>query len=202
MTSPAARTTARAAAARAAACVAARAAAGAVAAGAVARPPTGVASGTPGERLLGREARSAGLARVVPRRAAPLPPSTTRARCKISWLVVLAATLGSPVLAQDVDCATDGTQLALTVCATRAFEAADAGLNDAYRAAVAAAVDAPQEALLRDAQRAWIPFRDAACAAAADRYRGGSIAPMVAATCLERLTRERTRDLLDFARTE
>ena len=50
-------------------------------------------------------------------------------------------------------------------------------------------------AALRDAQRAWIAFRDRACEVEGMRYEGGSIQPMIVAGCLERLTRARSEDL-------
>jgi uncharacterized protein YecT (DUF1311 family) len=53
--------------------------------------------------------------------------------------------------------------------------------------------------MLRDAQRAWIPFRDAACAAEAQIARGGTAMGFVTLLCLDRLTRARTEDLRIFA---
>jgi uncharacterized protein YecT (DUF1311 family) len=52
------------------------------------------------------------------------------------------------------------------------------------------------EAKLREAQRAWIVFRDAHCTVEGyDQARGGSMEPMVYHGCRARLTRERTRQL-------
>lgn len=107
-----------------------------------------------------------------------------------------------PALAQDdVDCATTSIQAELNYCAVLELEAADAELNAAYADAVDAArgFDGQQEALLRDAQRAWIAFRDAACSAEASLVDGGTMQPMVGTGCLTRLTLERTEDLLRFA---
>ncbi len=58
--------------------------------------------------------------------------------------------------------------------------------------------DAPRaEELLRQAQRAWIPFRDAACESASAAYYGGTIQPLVHMSCLEQMTRDRTAALAD-----
>jgi uncharacterized protein YecT (DUF1311 family) len=45
------------------------------------------------------------------------------------------------------------------------------------------------------AQRAWLTYRSAACASAADEFAGGSLAPVAAAECQLRITRERMADL-------
>lgn len=134
-----------------------------------------------------------------------------------SALAAVFVLLASPASAQQtpqVDCTSPSiTQMELNFCAEQAWMAADADLNLAYRQALTqakvrdgddAAQDLEQplgmEDGLRVAQRAWIPFRDAACSAEATLAQGGSIQPMVGTLCLERLTRRRTEDLLLFAR--
>ncbi|MBO6756846.1 MAG: DUF1311 domain-containing protein [Roseibium sp.] len=96
----------------------------------------------------------------------------------------------------------------MTYCAEQDWQAADADLNTAYNAAMAAmretdsylpdnlkgAADA-----LRSAQRAWIPYRDAACAAYGYQARGGSMEPMLIYACRADLTRQRTGELMDLA---
>jgi uncharacterized protein YecT (DUF1311 family) len=48
---------------------------------------------------------------------------------------------------------------------------------------------APESAkTLREAQRAWITFRDASCLFEEQRYHGGSIAPLAAQSCVMHLT--------------
>ena len=109
-----------------------------------------------------------------------------------------------PAAAQDVDCANAQARLELTYCAEQDWMTADAALNDAYQAAMAAMqqVDAGLEAKdrgavvnLRAAQRAWIIFRDAACAAEGYPMHGGSAEPMVIYACRARLTDQRAEDL-------
>lgn len=112
-----------------------------------------------------------------------------------------------PAVAQ-ADCRAPATQLEMTVCAEADWQAADADLNAAYRAARGAmqAADAGwpaaqrgAEVALRDAQRAWIAFRDNACAAEGWPFRGGSAEPMVVYGCRARLTRDRAADLWALA---
>ncbi|WP_102108520.1 lysozyme inhibitor LprI family protein [Oceaniglobus roseus] len=97
------------------------------------------------------------------------------------------------------------TQMEATACADRAYRDADAALNAAYRAAMATAErlgttnGVAATTMLRDAQRAWIPFRDAACAAEAQLGAGGTIMGQLTLECLARLTLARTDDLRLFA---
>lgn len=117
---------------------------------------------------------------------------------------VLLQFLPVPALAQAPDCAEAVTQVDLNACTHAEWQAADADLNAAYGAAMAQmkAIDAayPEAergavAALRQAQRNWIAFRDAACEAEAWTVRGGSMEPMVRFGCLGRLTAARSMDL-------
>lgn len=58
--------------------------------------------------------------------------------------------------------------------------------------------DAGLVAQLRDAQRAWITFRDADCRLAYDRYGGGSMRVIAAAGCRLQHTARRALDLRDM----
>lgn len=120
-------------------------------------------------------------------------------------LIVPLLLLAGGAGAQQVDCAKAMAQVELTYCAEQDWMAADAALNAAYKAARQAqqAIDADlpaaergAEAQLRDAQRAWVSFRDAACAAEGYQMHGGSAEPMVIYGCRARLTEARTADLL------
>ncbi|WP_182803052.1 lysozyme inhibitor LprI family protein [Paracoccus sp. MC1862] len=51
---------------------------------------------------------------------------------------------------------------------------------------------------LRDAQRAWIAFVDAACTYEASAYEGGSLAGVVGGTCRMQRTAERALELRDY----
>nr|WP_223877819.1 lysozyme inhibitor LprI family protein [Histidinibacterium aquaticum] len=90
----------------------------------------------------------------------------------------------------------------MNACAARDYEAADTMLNAVWGEAIAAARSGGLGDELLDAQRAWLPFRDAACEAEAALFAGGSMAPMVRSFCLARLTEQRTEDLRLFADLE
>jgi uncharacterized protein YecT (DUF1311 family) len=106
--------------------------------------------------------------------------------------------------AQDIDCANATTQLDLNQCAQADWEAADAKLNDAYKTAIAllkewdSALPAEEKGgaeALREAQRAWITFRDKTCEAEGYAMKGGSAAPLLIYGCMRRVTEARTADL-------
>jgi len=92
-----------------------------------------------------------------------------------------------------------GTQLEMTLCADRTLAHANAAMADALAAARAAATDDEATALIDAAQTAWAAYRDAECAAQADAFRGGSIAPSIALSCADALTRARSAKLRDSA---
>ncbi|MBP7001268.1 lysozyme inhibitor LprI family protein [Amaricoccus sp.] len=111
--------------------------------------------------------------------------------------VLVLAAMAAPAAAQ-TDCSAAATQLAATDCAGAGADAADAELNRIWGQVWGSAKGRPWAQTLRDAQRAWIGYRDLACAAESGQYQGGSIAPMINASCLERLTRARIVDLQQF----
>lgn len=111
---------------------------------------------------------------------------------------------GPPAFAQETDCNSPQTQLAMNICAGKDFEAADATLNTEYAKAreymksidgnLSSENKGAAKALL-DAQRAWITYRDLACTAEGYVVKGGSMEPMVFSECKTRLTQQRIEDL-------
>ena len=79
-------------------------------------------------------------------------------------------------------------------CFDRARKDADQELNRAY--VEIRAVLAPKDRQnLEDAERAWLKYRDATCAAERDLYAGGTGSFPAHLACLEEETRLRTSDL-------
>jgi uncharacterized protein YecT (DUF1311 family) len=91
-------------------------------------------------------------------------------------------------------CAGAETQAEMTICWGKKYKAADAKLNEVYRRLVSM-LDEEQKSQLKDAQTAWLKYRDTHCEFVADEYKGGSMRPMIAAICLEEVTRNRTSEL-------
>lgn len=130
----------------------------------------------------------------------------------IGLMVALALQGSLDTRAREFHCDDPQNQMEMNVCAGLDFERADAELNAAWRVAIAdaRAADAEldrrydqrptTEAKLREAQRAWLVFRDAHCTVQGyDEARGGSMEPMVYGACRARLTRERTAQLAQVA---
>lgn len=106
---------------------------------------------------------------------------------------------------REYQCDNPRNQMEMTACAGIDFARADAELNAIWREVVAQAraVDrefenirgaddrASSEAVLRQAQRAWILFRDAHCTLNGYEARGGTMEPMLYNGCRARITRER-----------
>ncbi len=102
------------------------------------------------------------------------------------------------------DCSEAVTTFDMRQCAAEDYARADAELNTAYKAAQLAMkqldADLPQDLkgasqALLTAQRAWIPFRDAACTAEGFQFRGGTFEPLMVLTCKTHLTRQRSAQL-------
>lgn len=101
-----------------------------------------------------------------------------------------------------VDCRNPRTQFDLNFCAAEAAKSADRQLNQTYQRAIAKFKGTSQASQLVTAQSQWIKFRDADCAFERDRFKGGTIAPLIHAQCLTRLTQQRTKDLESYLRQD
>jgi uncharacterized protein YecT (DUF1311 family) len=93
-------------------------------------------------------------------------------------------------------CADPQTQVEMTQCAANAYKAADAVLNQVYKQLVAK-LDEEEKAQLKEAQNAWLKYRDTNCDFVADQYKGGTMRPMIHAGCLADVTKNRTAELRD-----
>ncbi|WP_210115119.1 lysozyme inhibitor LprI family protein [Roseovarius aestuariivivens] len=108
---------------------------------------------------------------------------------------ILAVMLASPVAAQDCD----GTTAEMIDCGARSLDLADGELNAVYKRVMHEAQAGGYAEEVRAAQRLWIPYRDAACAAEAAPYDGGSSQPLIRISCLTRMTEARTEELRMFS---
>lgn len=121
---------------------------------------------------------------------------------RITGAIAVASIL-SPEGALALDCKNAVTTVDLNECADMEYKAADRRLNDAYRQALARIdkSELPPEGLrgyrqaLQDAQRKWIPFRDAECELARFDAYGGTMATMLTIGCLTNQTERRIKDL-------
>jgi len=102
--------------------------------------------------------------------------------------------LATPALAEDVDCNNAMTQPDMNVCSGKGYQAADRLLNSTY-AKLMAAADESDKKRLRNAERAWIAFRDAQCAYETSASIDGTIHPMEVSGCYTSKTIARTKEL-------
>jgi uncharacterized protein YecT (DUF1311 family) len=93
-----------------------------------------------------------------------------------------------------IDCAAAKTQADLATCTATNAASADAGLNAVYKALAGRLASADLKRL-RDAQRAWIPFRDKECAFRTKPYADGSVYATLVETCKVELTKVRLAQL-------
>lgn len=90
----------------------------------------------------------------------------------------------------------DRDQQTMNFCARHRYDVADKTLNQVYRDSMTKQQDKAARQRLRDAQRAWIAYRDKDCLAQnGPREMSGSIWPLQHFACLEQHTLRRTEDL-------
>ena len=113
-------------------------------------------------------------------------------RCKLLAGLWLIAALQAQ--AQTPDCENPQTQREMNQCAAEDLDREDQQLNRLYNQYRATLQESERQAL-KQAQLAWITFRDLDCTLVASAYEGGSMQPMIHATCLAARTRERVGQL-------
>lgn len=109
-------------------------------------------------------------------------------------LVLLTAGIAASRAEDAADCSKAVTQSDINECASKVFQQADGRLNRVYGQLVAK-LDPDARKLLRDAERAWVDYRDKECEFATAANAGGTIRPMYIAQCQTALTKRRTREL-------
>ena len=97
----------------------------------------------------------------------------------------------------------NGTTIGISQCIQAEAQVWDNLLNEQYQLRRAEFAERPELAdQLRDAQRAWIGFRDAECGLAYSIWSDGTIRTIVAANCILTETAERAVELRDLGKLE
>jgi len=109
-------------------------------------------------------------------------------------LLFLAGTMTAQRPQQNDPCPGATSQAEMNNCAGKAFKAADANLNRVYDQLMTK-LEPAGRAKLKEAELAWIKYRDATCDYEGSRYEGGTMRPMIEAFCLERVTKARAAEL-------
>jgi uncharacterized protein YecT (DUF1311 family) len=117
---------------------------------------------------------------------------------KSTRLLLVALLLGAGSVfgqgAKKPPCSDANTQAEMNDCAGREYKTADVTLNRVYQQLVSM-LAAEEKSGLKEAQIAWIKYRDTNCDFVADQYKGGTIRPMIYGLCLADVTRNRTTEL-------
>ncbi|WP_035661049.1 lysozyme inhibitor LprI family protein [Flavobacterium seoulense] len=86
------------------------------------------------------------------------------------------------------------TQMEMNAKAQKEYQKADAELNKVYQKLMKI-LSKEDKKLLITAQKDWLKFRDSHCKFESQQYDGGSIQPLIIATCLSQQTTKRVNDL-------
>ncbi len=137
----------------------------------------------------------------------PFADMTIIGRMRISSLLRIATVgiafgLGFGVFAQDVspatpserDCQQAATQSSMRSCENARYEVAQREMNTVYNSLLRQ-LDGAQKLKLRESQRAWLRFRDAAATFQASLVEGGTLAPLIKVASLTEMTNVRAAEL-------
>ncbi len=89
------------------------------------------------------------------------------------------------------------TTAGMKICANREVEAWDAQLNAEYKRLLGG-LEGKSAEKIRSAQRAWITMRDGDCGLSYDAFEGGTIAGVIAGSCMLDHTATRALQLHDL----
>lgn len=106
----------------------------------------------------------------------------------------LSAQEAAAVKPTEQDCQKATAQSEMRICENARYQAAQGELKTTYQAALRH-LDNSQKAKLRQAQHAWIRFRDLNAAFQAGLVEGGTLAPLVKVANLTEMTNARTAEL-------
>jgi len=116
-------------------------------------------------------------------------------------LVLSVSALVSSGTARAADCANATTQAAMNQCAAQELEREDKKINASYKE-LRSKLAPEQQNQLKEVQLAWIKYKDLACKYEAGGVEGGSVYPMVLASCLAQKTRQRNAELAAMSKCE
>ena len=109
-------------------------------------------------------------------------------------LLIICATILSQNQEKKDPCADAQSQAEMNMCWGKEYKAADAKMNKTYQDFMSK-LDESEKMQLKNAQLAWLKYRDANCDFVADQYKGGTMRPMIAAICLADVTNARVNEL-------
>jgi uncharacterized protein YecT (DUF1311 family) len=115
----------------------------------------------------------------------------------IAPLSILVISTPSIAQRQTINCSKAITTPELKFCSQQSYQAADKKLNQVYQQVTSSLESEPKQ-LLITGQQSWIKFRDNNCNFEVYSSRGGTGYEIFRNGCLERLTKQRTKDLQNY----
>jgi uncharacterized protein YecT (DUF1311 family) len=114
----------------------------------------------------------------------------------LAWLVSGGAIAAPSSAPPREDCGAQQNQTEMNACYGRELDRADDRLNAAYRKRLDGMRDDPDGVrLLREAERAWVDFREQNCVFQAHGDEGGSVYSTMVATCRITMTEARIKEI-------
>src|SRR5690349_4989297 len=110
------------------------------------------------------------------------------------FLLILCTAIFSQNQKEKDPCAEAQSQAEMNMCWGKEYKAADAKLNKTYQDFISK-LEESEKVQLKNAQLAWLKYRDANCEFVADQYKGGTMRPMILAICLADVTNARVNEL-------
>lgn len=104
---------------------------------------------------------------------------------------------GRFAIAQKLNCSTAESTVELKYCSQQSYKAADKQLNQIYQQVIST-TRGQQKQLLIAAQQAWVNFRDNTCNFETFLSRDGTGYEIFRNGCLERVTKQRTKELQNY----
>jgi uncharacterized protein YecT (DUF1311 family) len=115
--------------------------------------------------------------------------------CIAIW-VYLTGSVGAEHPANDL-CAEAMTTVEMRECLNKRYQQVDASLNQLYQQLMSQ-LSKTRQARLREAQQAWMLFRDKNAAFVASETEGGTMQPVVSLSVLVSMTEKRVAELKDL----
>ncbi|MBD2606802.1 DUF1311 domain-containing protein [Scytonema hofmannii FACHB-248] len=115
----------------------------------------------------------------------------------IAPLSALAISPSSIAQTQTINCSKATATTEVKFCSQQSYQAADRKLNQVYQQVTSTLSSEPKQ-LLITGQQSWIKFRDNNCNFEVYNSRGTTGYEIFRNGCLERLTKQRTKDLRDY----
>jgi len=113
----------------------------------------------------------------------------------LSPVLLLSVTTPVALQAQRDPCKDGDTTFEMKQCSAKKYKQADDELNKVYQQLMSKLDDEGHKTALKNAQVAWLKYRDSNCDFESYLNRGGSIYSVIVTECKTSMTASRTREM-------